>query len=149
MGFTQDDPDSLWTFTKIVEVDSTSKLELFARANEWFTKNSYSKTSKSYVNENATGKLVSDVIVSFDRDAGASYCKVSFIAKDNKYKIEISKFFNVTWGSLKQRKSDKYMGFYAPQKKWERLKAEALKSGPIILDGFIQYMNDLKKEKDF
>jgi hypothetical protein len=150
ISFPQDNinNDTSWTFTRIVQMDSSNQLTLFGRANEWFVKNGYTK-SKSFVNENSTGKLSSVIKIANDPDAGDTYCHILFIAKDGKYKVELSDFFNATWGHLNQDKSDKYMGFRAPAKKWEKLKTEARKVTPLILDGFIQFMANEKKENDF
>lgn len=144
----QNNSDSIWKFTKVVNVDSTTKLQLFGRANEWFSKHTYYKKSKSFVSENETGKLTSEVLVGTSGD-GDSYCKISFIAKDNKYKIELSDFFNVIWGALNQEQSDRYMGFRAPKKRWEKLKSDAFKGAQANIELFTEYMSGLKREQDF
>src|SRR5690348_7655837 len=93
IGFSQVekiDNDSAWTFTRIVQMDSTSKLALFARANEYFVKKELNR-SKSFINENLTGKLETWVTI-FSDASGALICHIIFIAKDNKYKFSLSDF---------------------------------------------------------
>ena len=96
------DNDSTMVYTRIVQMDSTSKLKLFARANEWFVKYADAR-SKSFISENQTGKLEAPVIIyvlvskgvipnSFD---GNVYCEAKFIAKDNKYKITFANFNHI------------------------------------------------------
>ena len=141
------DNDSAWVFTRIVNMDSTSQLKLFARANEWFVNNGYTR-SKGFVNENSTGKL-SSVIVIMPELNGDTYCQVTFIAKDNKYKLSFANFFNGTNGELTNEKAGKLLGMRISQKQWKKIKDHAKIGVDGRISNFIKYMNDIKKDESF
>ena len=88
------------TYSDIVSVDqSTSKLELFSRAREWFAKTYNSSTSVIQMEDKESGKLIGKAVMQVyrngilgDREHGRVNYTISIYVKDGRYKYIVADF---------------------------------------------------------
>lgn len=93
-----DTSSNLITYQEVVQVDSTSKNEIYARAHDWFTKTFNSTQDFIDVDDPTTGKIIGK---KFSMESypymmtGIPFnlnCTIAVTIKDNRYKYEISSF---------------------------------------------------------
>jgi hypothetical protein len=91
------------TYSDVVHVDSfSSKLELFSRAKEWFTKTYKSSTSVIQMEDREDGKIIGKgllkvymtTILGSKLESGYINYTISIYTKDGRYKYEITDFYH-------------------------------------------------------
>lgn len=91
----------LITYTDVINVDSTSKDELYSRGREWFAKYYKSSNEVLQMQDMNSGKLIGKAIFYISAwtgimtvDYGYITYSISLYFKDNKYKYVITNFYH-------------------------------------------------------
>lgn len=169
LGFSQKqtiDPDTkLITYSEVIEIPSTSKDELYLRANTWLSRAFKSAKAVIDFQDKEAGKIIAKgnigttikVPLVGKQDAGNINITITILIKDGKYKYTIdnlthSKPFSTpgNWasiGPLEQEKAKAGMMVRPSQGEWKDLKEDAFKSIEEIVSDLKKAM--LKSEKDF
>lgn len=149
--------DTLWTFSKIVKLDSISQQKIFLVANEWLT-NKGLTNNKDFILESSLGKMTGVGIIPalikgalVPRDKGIVTYYFVFLAKDGKCKLEIYNFEHhlimANGGSLKNI-SPKCGTFSLSKNAWNEIKEVSIQSAKSLLESFERYMLQLIARKE-
>jgi len=143
------------SYTKVIEVPGTTKIDLYSRANEWFAKTYNSSQNVLQAQDKEEGKLIGKALMKSTLkgfNAGYVNYTISVFLKDNRYKYEVTDLAHEkgtsTLGSGGALESNKAATMSIMGKQWVSIKIQADNEIKSLLSSLELAMNQ-KSKNDF
>jgi len=150
-------------FTEVVAVDSVSKDELYLRAKEWFAKTYNDSKEVIQLSDKEAGKIIGKgVYLAYYhsiglRNGGLVHYTLTVIAKDGRYKYELTDLYHESTGAENGTGSGGYLqnekaacgGFLLNKKIWDEIKLTTYDKCNSLIESLKTSMNKKTKGENW